>query len=118
MDQDSIEQACGDQVMPLNSSSRIQEDDDEAFRVRIEIGVIDHMGAPVCRRLIGRITDLHFRWRRTFSQHLNLEFLWIENVGGSFALLWNVEQVQLHSQKQKPRCLERGFAPRMVVVWG
>src|SRR6266498_2813756 len=95
--------------MPLNSSAGIQKDHDEAFRVRIEIGMVNHMGAPIRCSLIRRVAELHFYWRGTFSQHLDFEFLRIENIR-SLELLRRVQEFQLHMRKEKaPLDSERGF---------
>ena len=85
MHQNRVQRPRGDQDMALNLAPGVDQQDDQAFNVRVEIGVGDYMLPPVIRRLVRRVAQLHFRRGGALPQCLNLEFLGIkQRLGPAF----------------------------------
>lgn len=59
MNEQRIHRADGDEVVPFDSTTRIQHQDDEAFAFRVEVRRGRYMGSPIFGRSLRRFAELH-----------------------------------------------------------
>src|ERR1043166_4063568 len=78
MNQNSIQRAGGDEMMPFNHFAGIEQQHHHAFHIRVEIRMVDHVGPPICRRLFRSVAELHFPRGGTLAKGLDLKLLRID----------------------------------------
>jgi len=96
MDENCVQCASGDETMALNPSSCVEQQDDEALHVAVVVGMRRDVIAPIGRRFVGRVAQLHFSKRWAFAQCLNLEFLGVEVLVGLSSLARDLQQCRLN----------------------
>jgi hypothetical protein len=72
-----VESANRNQMVSLYLAAGVQQQNDKAFAVRVEMRMGRHMRFPISGGLLWPVADLHFFWSRTFPQGNQFPFLWL-----------------------------------------
>mgnify|MGYP007070986650 CR=1 FL=1 len=75
MHEQRIEGAYGNQLMTLDPAARVEQQDNEAFTIGIEVGILGHVGSPVAGGLLRRVAELEVSGERAVTQGDDPPFL-------------------------------------------